>query len=81
MNDYAADLKRLHQTHVLPGLAAVGGFVDAVSTGHRVARIILPRPHPNDIRIGRRRANIADGDGRLTVELVLERDPVVDGFE
>src|SRR5438128_2526117 len=49
MNDNSSDLKRLLETHVLPGLAAIGRFVDTVAVGHRVPRIVLPRPHPDNV--------------------------------
>ena len=57
MDDDLADLERLLQAHVLPGLAAVGGLVDAVAVGDGVARVVLAGADPDDVpdRTGRRR--------------------------
>src|SRR5262249_32402607 len=43
-----ADLERLLESHVLPGLAAVGGLVHAVAVGDRVARVVLAGADPDD---------------------------------
>ena len=81
MNDDAADLESLRKAHVLPGLAAVRRFVDAVAVRDRVARVILARADPDNVAVGRRDADVADGDGRLTVELMFKGDAVVNGLD
>ena len=43
--------------------------------------LFSPVPTQTMLRIGRRDADVADGDGGLVVELVLEGDAVVDGLE
>src|SRR5262249_31491944 len=67
--------------HVLPGLAAVGGLVDAVAVGDAVARVVLAGAHPDDVPVRRRDGHGADGDGALVVELVLEGGAVIAGLE
>src|SRR5690606_21524899 len=64
-----------------PGLAAVGGLVDAVAVRDGVARVRLAGADPDDVAVGGGDADGADGDGVLLVELVLEGDAVVDGLE
>ncbi len=81
MNDDLADLERLLEAHVAPGLAAVGGLVDAVAVGNRVARVVLAGADPDDIAVRRRHAHVADGHRGLVVELVLEGGAVVDGLQ
>ena len=77
----AADLKALGESHVLPGLAAIGRFVDAVAVGDRVARVIFAGADPDDIAVRRSNAHVTDRDRRLVVELVLEGDAVVHGLD
>src|SRR5438105_2547298 len=81
MDDDLADLEGLLEAHVLPSLAAVGRFVDAVAVGDRVARVRLSGADPDDVLVRRGDADIADGDGALLVELMIERDTVVDRLE
>ena len=67
MDDDLADLPLL-LPDVLPGLAAVGGLVDAVA-GHDVAADVgLAGADVDDVGIGRRDGDGADGRGRLIVE-------------
>src|SRR5262249_38546954 len=53
----------------------------AVAVGHRVARVGLAGADPDDVAVGRGDADVADGDGGLVVELVLEGHAVVGGLE
>ena len=69
--------KDLLEAHVLPGLAAVGGLVDAVAVGDGVARIVLAGADPDDVAFGRGDGDVADGDGGFVVELVLEGEPLL----
>src|SRR4051812_16796163 len=50
MYEKAADLIGLLQAHVLPGLATVGRFIDAVAVRDAVARVRLTGADPDDIR-------------------------------
>src|SRR5262249_1484328 len=77
VNGEFADLESLLQPHVLPGLAAVGGLVDAVAVGDGVARVVLAGADPDDVPVRRRHGHVAYGYGGLAVELVLEGDAVV----
>jgi hypothetical protein len=63
---------------VLPGLAAVDGFVDAVADGHGVARIAFTRADPDDVGTGLEDRHRADRGRRLVVEDRREREPAVD---
>ena len=81
MDDDAADAAGFGEAHVLPGLAGVGGLVDAVA--HDVARTDHPRlagAGPHDVRIGRRERQRANRLHRLVVEHRLERRAAVGGF-
>src|SRR5262249_14375719 len=81
VNEDLADLEGLVQAHVLPGLAAVDRFVDAVAVGDGVARVGLAGADPDDVAVGGGDADVADGDGGRAVELVIEGDAVVDRLE
>ena len=81
MDGDAADLEGLLQAHVLPGLAAVGGLVNAVAVGDGVAWVVLAGADPDDVAVGGSHADRADGDGAFAVELVVEGDAVVDRLE
>src|SRR5262249_19890330 len=78
-DDDPADLVGLVQGHVLAGLAAVAGLVDAVAVADTVARVVLAGADPDDVLVGGGDGHVADGDGGLLVEAVLEGDAVVDG--
>ena len=47
-----ADVVGVLEPHVRPGLAAVGGLIDAVSPGGTVAVIGFARSHPDEIGVG-----------------------------
>src|SRR5262249_7613320 len=81
VNGDAADLESLFEAHVLPGLAAVGGLVDAVAVGDAVARVVLAGADPDDVGVGRGDGDVADGAGGFPVDVVLEGDAVVGGLE
>src|SRR5262249_20718413 len=64
----AADVARLLDAEVLPGLAAVGGAIGPVAPGDAVARVALAGADPDDVRVGRGHGDGADAQGRLVVE-------------
>ena len=81
MNGDSTDLEGLVKSHVGPSLTAVSRLIDAVAPRDAVARIGFTGADPDDIRVGLANGDIADGDGRLLVELVFEVGTVIDGFE
>src|SRR5262249_31273193 len=81
MNGDTTDLKTLLESHVLPGLAAVRGLVDAIAIRHRVARVVLSCSHPDDFRVGLGHGNVANRDSVFPVELMLEGHAVVGRLE
>src|SRR5579871_5680467 len=77
----AARLEGLLEPHVLPGLAPIGRFVHAVAIRNGVARIVFARSDPDNVSIGGRYANVADGDGVFAIKLVLKGDAIVHCLE
>src|SRR5262249_50302473 len=71
------DVLGVLQAHVLPGLAAVGGLVDAVADRDRVAHPGLPRPDPHGLRAGGVDRDRSDGLHGFLVEDRLEGRPPV----
>jgi hypothetical protein len=51
MDDDAADMMRFGKSHVLPGLAGIGGFIDAVPPVSRAGIVGLARAHPEDVGV------------------------------
>ena len=79
MDDHAPDPPGVGEADVVPGLAGIGGLVDAVS--HDVARTNHPGfagSGPDRVRIGRRDRERADGLYVLRVEDRFEGLPAVD---
>ena len=68
VDDDLRDPLRVRQAHVLPGVAAVGGLVDAVADGDGVAGPGLPRTHPVGVRMVGIEGDGPDGLHRLSVE-------------
>ena len=81
MNGECPGLKRLLQPHVLPGLAAVSRFVNAVAPGNAVAGIGFSSPDPDDVRIALRDLHVTDRNRGLIVELVFEVNSVIGGLQ
>ena len=77
VDHHAADRARVLQAHVRPLRAAVGGLVDAVAPPLRAQAVLLPRPHPHDVRIGRRHRDVADGLDAEAFRHRLPRNPAV----
>ena len=72
VDDDFADLEGELQAHVFPGLAAVGGLVDAVAEGDAVARVGLAGADPDDMAIAGRDGDSADRYGIFLIELMRE---------
>ena len=71
---------RIRQSHVVPTVATIGRFVDAVANRGAIARPGFAGAHPDGLwrlRIDRNRAN---GLHRFLVEYRLESGAAVDGF-
>ena len=62
------NLLAVAQAEMRPGLAGVGGFVDAVADGEVGPLQALAAADVDDVRIGGRDGDGADGAGRLVVE-------------
>ena len=61
VDNQLADGARIAQADVLPGLAAVNRFVNAVTMGCVAANAPFARSDVDDVRIGRRNRQAADG--------------------
>ncbi len=68
MDDDPADVPRLDQPQVRPGLAAVGGAVDAVPPRRALPVVLLAGARPDDVGVGGRDGDVAEGAHRLVVE-------------
>ena len=68
------------EADVLPGLARVGGLVDAVAEVRAALAGVLARADPDDVRILRIDDDAAEREGSLIVEDRRERDAAVGGF-
>src|SRR4029453_2291556 len=66
------------QSHVVPGVAAIGRLVDAVADRPRIARPGFARADPDRLRVVRIERDRADRLHRLLVEYRLERRPAVE---
>ena len=74
IDEDGADLLRVTQSKVLPGLAGIGGFVDSISYREIGPAQSFAAAHVNDVRIRRCDRQSPDGAGRLIVE---DRSPCV----
>ncbi len=77
MDGDPTDLKRLFESHVLPGLATIGRLVDAVSPRRAVAWIRFAGANPHDVRVRWGYLHVANRDRCLMIELVRERGAIV----
>ncbi len=68
IDDDGRDRVRRAQSHVRPGLAAVGRLVETVAPRHVVARVRLAGAHPHDVVVLRVDRDRADGRDALRVE-------------
>ena len=75
------DLLAVAQAEMRPGLAGVGGFVDAVADREIGTLQSLAAADVDDVRIGRRDGDRADGSGRLIVEDRIPGAAVVGRFQ
>src|SRR5688572_12629546 len=72
VDDDARDVARVGEAEVLPGLAAVGGLVDAIAERDRVADVGFARADVDHVGIPGFEREVANGLDRLLVE---ERRP------
>src|SRR5262249_52237830 len=63
-----ADVLGLLQADLVPGLAAVDGFVDAVAVADRALAVVLAGAYPDDVGVLRVQGDVADRVGALFVE-------------
>ncbi len=80
IHDDLRDMARILETDVHPGLATVHGFVDTVAVGDIAAQARLAGTHIDDVGIGRRDRNRADGLRGLIVKQGLPVLAAIDGF-
>ena len=73
VGDHLADVVRLGQSHVDEGLAAVGGFVDAVAPRHAVAHAVFTGAHPDDLGVGLEDGDVPDRGDRIIFKDRRER--------
>src|SRR5262249_50665052 len=78
VDDDPDDALGLLEPHVRPGLATVGGLVDAVADRDRVPRPGLAAADPDRLRVRRSVGDRADTLHRLLVEDRLEGRPAVE---
>ena len=72
-----ADVARLSEPHVLPGLAAVGGVIDAIAPGDRVPAALLTGAEPDVFRVVLIDGNGSQGDGGFPIENGCEAEAAV----
>ena len=80
MDDDFADVARVLQANVVPGLAAVVRTVDAVTEGDVAANAGFACADINDVGIGFRDRDAADGGGGLLVEKRIPGNATVSGL-
>ena len=80
MNNDRADMASVFQAHVDPALARVRGFVNAVTKGNIAANAGFAGANVNDVGIGIRNRDGADGRDRLLIEQWIPSDTAVGGF-
>ena len=80
VDDDFADVARVLQANVVPGLAAVVRTVDAVTEGDVAANAGFACADINDVGIGFRDRDAADGGGGLLVEKRIPGNAAVRGF-
>src|SRR5262249_53482527 len=68
VDDDAADVLRVLQADVAPGLAAVVGAVDAVAVGDAALAVVLRGADPDDVGVLRVEGDGADGVRALVIE-------------
>ena len=68
------------ESHMIPGLATVSGFVNTVAPGRTLAIVRLAGTDPDDRGIGRSDGKIADRRIQFLVKDRSERDAAIGGF-
>ncbi len=77
INGHLRNLLAIAKSEVGPGLAAIGGLVDAIADGEVRAMQPFAAADVNDLRVGRRDNDGADRAGRLLIENRLPGAAVV----
>src|SRR5579871_5309848 len=81
MHANRADVQSVFETHILPGLARVGGFINAVAVRRVAADVRLAHADVNDIWIGFRNSDGAHRSGfELAIRNRLPGYAAIDGF-
>ena len=84
MDDDAADVEGIIQSHVFPGGAGVGRLVDAIApvrhAGVATAAVRFAGANPDDIRVGLGDGDVADRDHVFVVEHRRVGETVAGGF-
>src|SRR5260370_1325308 len=80
MDDDLADVARVLQPDVVPGLAAVVRTIDAIAEGDVAANASLAGADVNHIRIGVGDRDAANGGGGLLIEERIPGNATVRGF-
>src|SRR5581483_8141692 len=80
VHDDAGDVARVVEADVRPGLTGVHGFIHPVAEGDVAANAGFAGADVDDVGIGRRHGNAADGRDRLLIEERNPGDAGVGGF-
>ena len=80
VHQHRADLERVLEPDVRPGLAGIRGLVHAVTGAEAGADVGFARTHVNHVRVGRRHRDRADRGHRLLVEDRIPGAPRVPRF-
>src|SRR5438477_1754373 len=80
MDDDLADVTRVFQADIVPGFAAVVRTVDAVAKGNVAANTSFAGADIDDVGIGFRNRDAADGGSGLLVEKRIPGNAAVSGF-
>ena len=80
VNDNAAYMMGVLESHVCPGLPPIRGFIHTVPPRRALTVVRLARPNPNSVRLRGGHSHIADRAGRLIIEDGLPCYPVVRGL-
>ena len=77
VDNYFADVLAGFEPHVLPGTAAILGFVDAIPPADAALCVVFAAANPNDIRAFRVDGDGPDGIGRFIIKNGCESGAVI----